>query len=35
VYKDIVQNPKRGFAKDKNFKCLSFKKSEKKISPNF
>jgi hypothetical protein len=32
VYKDIVQNPKRGFAKDKNFKCLSFKKVKRKSS---
>ena len=30
MYKDIVQNPKRGFAKDKNFKCLSFKKVKRK-----
>jgi len=26
VYKDTVLKPKRDFAKDKNFKCLSFKK---------
>ena len=30
MYKDIVQNPKRGFPKDKNFKCLSFKKVKRK-----
>ena len=33
MYKDTVPKPKRGFAKDKNFKCLSFKKVKIKPKP--
>lgn len=33
MYKDTVLKPKRGFAKDKNFKCLSFKKVKIKPKP--